>query len=117
MRFGKLSFGSIKIGRVTYKHDVVIDRGDIVERKKKRSQRFRQKFGHTPLSLQEKIPWKCKTLVVGTGNYEGLPIMKEVKREAKRRNVKLVVLPTRRAIKVLSKKNPDLTNAILHVTC
>jgi hypothetical protein len=40
----------------------------------------------------------------------------EVKREAKRRNVKLVILPTRRAIKVLS-KNPDLTNAILHVTC
>ena len=28
MHFGKLSFGSIKIGRVTYEHDVVIDRGE-----------------------------------------------------------------------------------------
>jgi hypothetical protein len=116
MRFGKLSFGSIKIGRVTYAHDVVIDRGEIVKRGKKRSQRFRKTFGHTPLSMREKIPWKCKTLVVGTGNYEGLPVMKEIKREAKRRKVKLLILPTRRAIKVLS-KNADRTNAILHVTC
>jgi hypothetical protein len=116
MRFGKLSFGAIKIGRVTYKHDVVIDRGDIVKRKNKRFQRFRKRFGHTPLSLQEKIPWKCKTLVVGTGNYEGLRVMKEIKREAKRRNVKLVILSTRGAIKVLA-KNADRTNAVLHVTC
>ena len=116
MRFGKLSFGSIKIGRITYEHDVVIDRGGVVERKKRRSQRFRKKFGHTPLSMREKIPWKCKTLVIGTGNYEGLPVMKKIKREAKRRNVKLVILPTRRAIKVLS-KNADRANAILHVTC
>ena len=116
MRFGKLSFGSIKIGRITYEHDVVIDRGGIVERKKRRSQRFRKQFGHTPLSMREKIPWKCKTLVIGTGNYEGLPVMKKIKREAKRRNVKLVILPTRRAIKVLS-KNADRANAILHVTC
>jgi hypothetical protein len=116
MRFEKLSFGSIKIGRVTYKHDVLIDRGDIVKRKKKRSQRFRKKFGHTPLSPQAKIPRKCKTLVVGTGNYEGLPVMKDVKREARRRNVKLVILSTRRAIKALS-KNAARTNAVLHVTC
>jgi hypothetical protein len=116
MRFEKLSFGAIKIDRVTYKHDVLIDRGDIAKRKKKRSQRFRKKFGHTPLSPREKIPWKCKTLVVGTGNYEGLPVMKDVKRESRRRNVKLVILSTRRAIKVLS-KNADRTNAVLHVTC
>jgi hypothetical protein len=116
MRFDNFVFGSIRIDGITYEHDVVIDRGDIVKRKKKRSQRFRKKFGHTPLSLQEKIPWKCKTLVVGTGNYKGLPVMKEIKREAKHRNVKLVILSTRRAIKVLA-KNADRTNAVLHVTC
>lgn len=42
--------------------------------------------------------------------------MKEVKQEAKRRKIKLVVLPTTQAIKAL-KANPDKTNAILHVTC
>jgi len=43
-------------------------------------------------------------------------VMKEVKREAKRRKVELVVLPTSQAIDVL-KENPEATNAILHVTC
>ena len=39
-----------------------------------------------------------------------------MKQEAKRRKIKLVVLPTAKAIEVL-KKEPDKTNAILHVTC
>jgi hypothetical protein len=42
--------------------------------------------------------------------------MKEVKREAKRRKIKLLILPTVQAIKEL-KQHPSDTNAILHVTC
>jgi hypothetical protein len=42
--------------------------------------------------------------------------MEEVKREAERRNVELVMLPTSQAIDALN-KNPKATNAILHVTC
>jgi len=42
--------------------------------------------------------------------------MNEVKREAERRKVELVVLPTSQAIDVLN-KSPEATNAILHVTC
>ena len=40
----------------------------------------------------------------------------EVKREAQRRKIKLLVLSTAQAIKTL-KQNPNETNAILHVTC
>jgi len=36
--------------------------------------------------------------------------------EAKRRKVKLMILPTAEAIEKL-KRQPDGTNAILHVTC
>ncbi len=115
MRFEKFSFGSIRIDGTTYEHDVVIDRGDIRKRKKKRSKKFRDAFGHTPLSIEEDIPWKCRQLVIGTGTG-ALPVMKEVKREAKRRKIKLVVLPTAKAIEAL-KKEPDKTNAVLHVTC
>ena len=60
MRFEKFSFGSIRIDGVTYEHDVVIDRGEIRKRKKKPSKEFRAAFGHTPLSVEEGIPWKCK---------------------------------------------------------
>jgi hypothetical protein len=115
MRFEKFSFGSIRIDGATYEHDVVIDRGKVGKRKKKPSRKFREPFGHTPLSPDEKIPWKCRRLVIGTGTG-ALPVMAEVKREAARRKIELLVLPTAKAIEVL-KENPDETNAILHVTC
>ena len=115
MRFEECSFGSIRIDGVTYEHDVVIDRGDVRKCKKKSSKKFRQAYGHTPLSLEEEIPWNCKRLVVGTGTG-ALPVMDEAKREAKRRKIKLVVLPTVEAIEKL-KHESEQTNAILHVTC
>ena len=115
MRFDKFSFGSIRIDGVTHKHDVVIDRGTVRKRKKKASKQFREAFGHTPLSVEEKISWKCRRLVIGTGTG-ALPVMKEVKREATRRKIKLLILPTVEAIKELKQK-PDETNAVLHVTC
>jgi hypothetical protein len=115
VRFEGFSFGSIRIDGVTYDHDVVIDRGAVRKRKKKVSKKFREAFGHTPLSLEEGIPWKCRRLVVGTGTG-ALPVMKEVKAEAKRRKIKLTILPTAEAIEKL-KQQPDETNAILHVTC
>ena len=115
MRFAKFSFGLIRIDGVTYEHDVVIDRGDVHKRKKKPSKKFREQFGHTPVSVEEKIPWQCHRLIIGTGTG-ALPVMDDVKREARRRKVALLVLPTSDAIQELT-KNPDETNAILHLTC
>jgi hypothetical protein len=114
-RFEAFSFGSIRIDGATYEHDVLIDRGQVRKRKKKPSKKFREAFGHTPVSMGEAIPWKCKRLVIGTGTG-ALPVMDEVKKEAKRRHVQLLMLPTAEAIEEL-RKNPQDTNAILHVTC
>jgi hypothetical protein len=116
MRFEAFSFGALKIDGVTYEHDVVIDRGEIRKRRKKASKKFREEFGHTPLSAEEEIPWKCRRLVVGTGAHGVLPVMEQVKREAARRGIELRILPTREALDLLSRQ-PDDTNAILHVTC
>ena len=116
MQFEAFSFGSIQIDGVTYEHDVVIDRGDVRKRKKKASKKFRDAFGHTPLSTEEEIPWKCRRLVIGTGAYGSLPVIKEVKREAKQREIELLILPTAQALEELKRK-ADLTNAVLHVTC
>ncbi|HEY1963875.1 MAG TPA: MTH938/NDUFAF3 family protein [Acidobacteriaceae bacterium] len=115
MRFGKFSFGTLQIDGRTYEQDVVIERGEIRKRKKRPSQKFRDEFGHTPLSIEEKIPWKCQRLVIGTGAYGRLPVMKEVKAEAERRHVELVVVPTREALRLIERESK--TNAILHVTC
>ena len=114
MRIETFSFGSIRIDGVTYTHDVV-DRGHVRKRKKKPSKKFRDAFGHTPLSTEEDIPWKCPRLVIGTGTGR-LPVMDEVKHEAGRRHIELMILPTAEAIRELN-KHPDEINAILHVTC
>jgi hypothetical protein len=49
-RFEAFSFGTIRIDGVTYEHDVVIDRGHVRKRSKKASKKYRDQFGHTPLS-------------------------------------------------------------------
>jgi len=58
---------------------VVIDRGEIRKRRKAPSKQFREDFGHTPLSIEEDIPWKCARLVIGTGACSSLPVMNGVK--------------------------------------
>lgn len=116
MDFGIFKFGLIEIDGVAYEHDVVIDRGKVRKRKKKPSKKFREEFGHTPVSVQEEIPWKCRRLVVGTGNHGSLSVMVEVKLEALRRKVDLLIVPTKQAIDTLGENAKD-TNAILHVTC
>jgi hypothetical protein len=115
MHFDKFSFGTLRIDGSTYEQDVVVDRGEIRKRKKMPSKRFRDELGHTPLSIKEEIPWKCHRLVVGTGAYGRLPVMKEVKLEAERRHVELVIVPTSEAIRLLEKE--PAANAILHLTC
>ena len=115
LEFEAFSFGSIRINGTTYEYDVVIDRGHVSKRNKKPSKKFRAAFGHTPLSIEEDIPWKCRRLVVGTGTG-ALPIMDELKSEAYRREIEMVILPTAEAIKTFQ-QNPDKTNAILHLTC
>jgi len=117
MRIGDFSFGSIQIDGETYEYDVVIDRGEIKKRKKKPSRKYRGKFGHTPLSIEEKIPWKCRQLIIGNGFNSALPVMDDVKRKADKRGVELIILPTPKALKRLNKESTRGTNAILHVTC
>ena len=116
MQFTGYSFGSVRVDGVTYDHDLVIDRGKVRKRKKAASREFRGQYGHTPLSIAEDIPWRCRRLVVGTGADGALPVMRQVQDEARRRKVDLVVLPTARAIGALAEAGAH-TNAILHLTC
>jgi hypothetical protein len=71
MRFEVFSFGSIRIDGVTYEHDVIIDQGQVRKRKKKPSKKFREDFGHTPLSIEEEIPWHLSGAVASSIDYHG----------------------------------------------
>ncbi len=116
MRFDRFSFGSIRIDGETYDYDLVIDRGEIQKRKKKASKPYREAYKHTPLSVKENIPWRCSRLVIGTGAEGLLPVMDEVRDEARARNVQLISVPTPEAIAILN-RGGKATNAVLHVTC
>ena len=112
-----LGFGSIEVDGRTYEHDIVIDRGAVRKRSKKPSKPYRDKFGHTPLSADEQLPWGGPRLIIGTGAHGSLPIMPEVVAEAARRNIDLVAVPTEQACRLIAGLRRREVQAVLHVTC
>jgi hypothetical protein len=116
MRFDEFSFGHLRIDGDTYERDVVIDGAEVRRRRKRPSKELRNAYGHTPLSEKEDIPWRCSRLVIGTGAAGALPVTDEVREEARRRSIELVIVPTAEAIKLLT-VSTEGTNAVLHVTC
>jgi hypothetical protein len=112
-----LRFGSIEVEGREYENDIVIEGGRVRKRKKKPSKRYRDEFGHTPLSAEEELPWGGDGLIIGTGAYGSLPIMPEVEEEARRRDIDLAAMPTEDACRLIASLDRREVNAVLHVTC
>ena len=114
MNVKDFSFGAITIDGKTYEKDLIIENGSIKKRNKSDSKKYSDRFGHTPLSTDEYIPWNCKRLVIGTGNSSRLPVMDGVRDIAVQKGMELVMMSTREAVKHI---NDPQTNLILHLTC
>jgi hypothetical protein len=114
MEVNSFSFGRIEIDGKSFEKDIVISKASIEKRQKKSSKHLKQSFGHTPLTLEENIPWDCRVLVVGTGIYGMLPVLDEVKIKADDLGVSLITEKTQDAVKHINEK---YTNFILHLTC
>ena len=112
-----IAFGEIELEGERYAHDVVIAAGHIRRRHKGPSKGLRDRYGHTPLSLAEDIPWGGPRLIVGTGAEGGLPIAPEVYAEAARSGIAILALPTGDACRLLSTLKSAEVYAVLHVTC
>ena len=112
-----IGFGAIKIDGQQYDYDVIIDKGKIRKRNKKPSKPYRDRYGHTPLSIDETIPWGGKQLLIGTGSYGQMPIMAELYDEARERGIVMTAVPTDTACKLISARKKGKLRAILHVTC
>ena len=117
MKVKLIGFGEIEVEGGRYDYDVVIDGGKVKKRKKKASKAYREEYGHTPLSVEENIPWGGKQLIVGIGAHGRLPIMPEVRQEAERRKVKLLAVPTEAACRLLRDLQKKDAHAVLHTTC
>jgi len=70
---------------MTYDHDVIIDRGKVRKRGKAASKQFCKFYWHTPLSATEDIPCGCRRLVIGNSAAGRLPVVEQVRAEARRR--------------------------------
>ncbi|MBD3224215.1 MAG: hypothetical protein GF313_05760 [Caldithrix sp.] len=114
MHVSHFSFGRIVINGHSCEQDIIIDRNKISIRDKNPSRAFKSQYGHTPLSVNENIPWHCNRLIIGSGMYGKLPVLDEVFAKAKKQNVYIQVMPTPDAIKEI---NSVKTNFILHLTC
>ena len=55
-----VSFGEIEIDGRRFKHDVVVEGGQVRKRHKGPSKVHRARYGHTPLSVEEAIPWSVR---------------------------------------------------------
>jgi hypothetical protein len=117
MKARLVKFGEIEVEGKRYTHDVVIDGGKVRKRKKGPSKQFREKFGHTPLSAEEEIPWGGKRLIVGTGAHGALPVMDEVLAKAKRRGIEVIAAPTLEVCQPTGgrEEGPGVRHPALHV--
>ena len=112
-----IKFGEITIDGTVYDHDIVIDNYKVRKRKKGPSKSKKGKYGHTPLTHREEIPWDCKVLVIGIGMSERLPVTKKFKEVAEQKGVELILKSTPEAIKYYNENADENMNAIFHITC
>ncbi len=110
-------FGTIVVDGTRYDHDIVIDRGEIKERDKALSRTHPDRFGHTPLSAREDLPWHGPRLLIGSGFSGSLPILDDVRAAAEQSGVELVIAPTAEICALVRGTAAAEVNAVLHVTC
>ena len=117
MKMHMPTFGEIEVEGERYAYDLVIEQGAIRKRGKKPSKVHRARFGHTPLSAEEAIPWHGKRLFVGTGMYDKLPLLPELYAAAEEKGIEVVARPKPELCGILRDLKPKEVYAILHVTC
>jgi hypothetical protein len=111
-------FGWIKIGDITYDHDVVIHtNGTVTKRHKKKSREYKERYSHTPLSENELDILKKERpgmVYIGTGQYGNLPLTPGAKELLS--NYHTLILPTPDLILKIGQNERDYL-AIIHITC
>ncbi len=118
-------FGWVIVNGVRYRHDVIImPDGSVVRRRKELSAKYRERYGHTPLSPEEfrdllRACGNVDVVIVGTGQYGDMPVMEDVVRVAEEAGVKLIIERTPNALKEIRELlgRGVRAAALIHVTC
>lgn len=107
-------FGKIVVNSKSYYRDLMITPSRIIEN-------WWRISGHTLClkDLEKILSEDFEVLVVGTGYYGYMNVLKEVVKEMKRRNIELIAKPTREAIKEYNRlvKEGKKVIGAFHLTC
>jgi len=114
----KTRYGWVEIDGIRYDHDVIMhtDRA-VSKRSKKKSKKFKNLFGHTPLSDHDLTflhGEKTDRIFIGTGQFGDLPITTEA--HAILATMVTTILPTPEIIGMLEEEHRPFV-AVLHVSC
>jgi hypothetical protein len=114
------AFGSITVGKMTYRHDIVIGLdGKVRKRRKKLSKRL---FGTShKISLdeiQDVFESGASYLIIGTGHYDRARLSAEAESFLAARHCEVVLSATPKALKKWNKaKTQHRAVGLFHVTC
>ncbi|RLE71943.1 MAG: hypothetical protein DRJ37_03920 [Thermoprotei archaeon] len=123
IKIEEISFGFIVVNGRRYEYDIIICGDKILRRFKDISKKYKGRYGHTPLSLEEvsktlKLCPGANTVIIGKGIYGALPIPKEVINYIEEHGLKLVIVETSKLPEILaSEAEKGKVLAIVHVTC
>ena len=121
-------FGYIVVNGKRYSHDIVLyPDGKVRKRRKDLSKKYRNRYGHTPLSREElelyvEESGNIEYLVIGTGQYGVLPLTPDAKKyigKLEEKGVKIIIDKTPNILSIINRleKEDKRVLAIIHTTC
>ena len=116
----KTGFGWVEINGERYNYDVILFwDGEVLRRKKEKSEKVKKLFEHTPFSkfeVEDLFKKDVKVVYIGTGQYGAMPVREDAIEEIKKKGVELIIDKTP---KILEKIKNDKRKwvALIHTTC
>ncbi|MET7395153.1 MTH938/NDUFAF3 family protein [Dactylosporangium sp. NPDC005572] len=114
------SFGSITVNGTVFEHDVIIRPDGHVKKRKKKLSSAVYGTSHTISRQEARYVYKQATgadrLIVGSGQNGNVELSPEAAHYLKRRNVRIVLLPTPKVIGVWNRTKGTAVG-LFHVTC
>ncbi len=121
-------FGYIVVNGKRHNYDIVLyPSGEVRRRRKDLSKKYRDRYGHTPLSREElelyiEEAGDIEYLVIGTGQYGVLPLTPDTTKyieELEEKGIKIIIDKTPNILSTISrlKEENKKVLAIIHTTC
>jgi len=114
----KTSFGSIMVNKETYEYDIIITLNSEAKKRRKKLSKAVYGTSHTISKDEAKYVYEdgADVLIVGSGQYGTVELSEEAADYLKKKNCKVILLPTPQAIKEWNRLEGKVIG-LFHVTC